>query len=148
VQRDFTAAGPYQRWVADITGIPTEDGLLHLATVLDVWSRRLVGWVTATTGAASWCCRPRGRAMAQGQADGVIHHSDQGCPYPSHAFTQRCTEVGVTRSMGSVGGACDNARAESFFVALKCEPVHRCRFPAIAAAQQAVCEYIEGWCSA
>jgi len=145
LQRDFTADGPDQRWVADITCIPTADGLLYLATVLDVWSRRIVAWATATDPRSELVLQALERAMAQRQADGVIHHADQGCQYTSHAFTQRCAELGVTRSMGSVGDAYDNAMAESFFATLKCELIHRCRFPTIAAAQQAVFEYIEGW---
>jgi putative transposase len=145
VQRDFTADGPDQRWVADLTYIPTWDGFLYLATVLDVWSRRVVGWATATQPRSELVLQALERAVAQRQADGVIHHSDQGCQYTSQAFTRRCEELGVTRSMGSVGDAYDNAMAESFFSTLKCELIHRSCFPTTAAAQEAVFEYIEGW---
>ncbi len=145
VERDFSAAGPDQRWVADLTYIRTGDGFLYLATILDVWSRRIVGWATAPQPGSQLVLAALERAMACRQADGVIHHSDRGCQYTSQAFSQRCGQLGVTRSMGSVGDAYDNAMAESFFATLKCELIHRCYFSTYAAAEAAIFAYIEGW---
>ena len=144
VERDFTADGPDQLWVADITYIPAWAGFLYLAVVVDVWSRRVVGWSMAThlktelvLGAmnmAVWQCRP----------ERVIHHSDQGTQYTSIAFGLRCKEVGVRPSMGSVGDCYDNAMCESFFASLECELLDQHRFRTQAQAKMAVFDYIEG----
>ena len=96
VRRDFAASAPDQLWVADITYVPTGEGWLYLATVLDAWSRRIVGWAMADTlrtdlvvealNMAVWNRRP---------TTGVVHHSDRGAQYTSLAFTQRCRDAGV-----------------------------------------------------
>jgi transposase InsO family protein len=143
--RDFRAAGPDQRWVADITYIPTWSGFLYLAIVLDVWSRRIVGWAMATHLRSDLVLQALEMAQQQRQAEGVIHHSDQGCQYTSKAFTDRCRLLGVTRSMGSVGDAFDNAMAESFFATLKAELVDRCCFHTPEQARGELFDWIEGW---
>ena len=145
IERDFSADGPDQLWVADITYIPTWAGFLYLAVVLDVWSRRVVGWSMAThlrtelvldaLNMATWQCRP----------ECVIHHSDQGTQYTSIAFGLRCNDVGVRPSMGSVGDAYDNAMCESFFATLECELLDRQRFRTQAEAKMAVFDFIEGF---
>jgi putative transposase len=127
VQRDFTAPGPNQLWVAYITYIPTWAGLLFLAIVLDAYSRRIVGWAMATHPD-----RPGARRAQHGpdaaEAPGVIHHSDQGSQYPALAFGRRCAEMGDRPSRSTVGDAYDNAMAESFFATLECELLDRRRF--------------------
>ena len=145
VDRDFTALGPDQLWVADITYIPTWAGFLYLAVVLDSWSRRIVGWAMATHLRTELVLDALNMALAQRRPTNVIHHSDQGCQYTSLAFGKRCELMGVRPSMGSVGDAYDNAMCESFFATLECELLERHRFPTHAAARLAVFEYIEGW---
>jgi len=145
VDRDFTAPGPDQLWVADITYIPTWAGFLYLAVVLDAWSRRVVGWAMATHLRTELVLDALDMALTQRRPTNVIHHSDQGCQYTSIAFGRRCDVMGVRPSMGSVGDAYDNAMCESFFATLECELLDRHRFPTQAAARLAVFEYIEGW---
>jgi putative transposase len=145
VDRDFTATGPDQLWVADITYIPTWAGFLFLAIVLDVWSRRVVGWAMATHLRTELVLDALDMALARRRPQEVIHHSDQGCQYTSLAFGRRCELMGVLPSMGSVGDAYDNAMAESFFGTLECELLDRYSFRTPAEARQAVFRYIEGW---
>ena len=145
VQRDFSSTAPDQTWVADLTYIPTWSGFLYLAVVLDVWNRRVVGWATATHMRSDLVVQALDMAVAQRRPDGVVHHSDQGSQYTSDAFRRRCAELGVERSMGSVGDAYDNAMVESFFATLKCELIHRCCFHTQEEARQALFQYIEGW---
>lgn len=146
VARAFTATAPNQLWVADITYVPTWVGFLYVAVVLDVFSRRIVGWAMSDTlrtevvlnalNMAVWNRRPQ---------SGVVHHSDQGCQYTSFAFGRRCREAGVVPSMGSVGDCFDNAMAESFFATLECELLDRQSFPHRTEARLAVFDYIEGF---
>lgn len=145
VDRDFTAPGPDQLWVADITYIPTWAGFLYLAVVLDAWSRRVVGWAMATHLRTELVLDALNMAVTQRRPANVIHHSDQGCQYTSLAFGRRCDLMGVRPSMGSVGDAYDNAMCESFFATLECELLDRHRFPTQAEARLAVFEYLEGW---
>jgi putative transposase len=145
VQRNFTATAPNQLWVADITYIPTGAGFLFLAIVLDVYSRRIVGWAMATHLKTDLVLDALNMALAQRRPAGVIHHSDRGSQYTSVAFGQRCRTMGVVPSMGSRGDAYDNAVAESFFATLECELLARHRFKTQADGRVAVFTYIEGW---
>lgn len=145
VERRFAADGPNQLWVADITYIPTLAGFLYLAVVLDVWSRRVVGWAMATHLRTELVLEALTMAVTQRRPTNVIHHSDQGCQYTSLTFGRRCDALGVRPSMGSVGDAYDNAMCESFFATLECELIDRHRFASPAAARLDVFEYIEGW---
>ena len=145
VERRFYATAPDRLWVADITYIPTWSGFLYLALVLDVYSRKVVGWALDTHLKTELILEALEMAIAQRQPSGVIHHSDRGCQYTSYAFGKRCREAGVMPSMGSVGDAYDNAMAESFFASLERELLNRRRFKSQAEAQMAVFEWIEGW---
>ncbi len=146
VQRQFVASAPDRLWAADITYVPTWAGFLYLAVVLDVYSRRIVGWamadhlrtelVLAALEMALWNRRP---------ARGVIHHSDQGCQYTALAFGTRCQEAGIVPSMGSVGDCYDNAVTESFFATLECELLDRQTFRTHGQARTALFDYIEGF---
>ncbi len=138
VDRDFTADAPDQLWVADITYVPTWTGFLYLAVVLDVWSRRIVGWSMATTLHTKIVLDALEMAVRQRQPLGVVHHSDQGCQYTSLAFGRRCREAGVRPSMGSVGDAYDNAMCESFFATLETELIDRTSFSTKSAVRSAV----------
>jgi putative transposase len=145
VERNFTASAPNALWVADITYIPTWTGFLFLAVVLDVFSRRIVGWAMATHMRTELILKALGMAVEQRRPNDVIHHSDQGSQYTSIEFGRRCTKWGVRPSMGSVGDCYDNAMAESFFATLECELLDRSRFPTPRDAEFAVFEFIEGW---
>ena len=145
VERDFSASGPDELWVADITYVPTQAGFLYLAVVVDAWSRRVVGWSMATHLRTSLVLNAFDMALMQRQPDGVIHHSDQGGQYTSYAFGRRCREAGVRPSMGSVGDAYDNAMCESFFATLECELIRRRSFGTRGEARRAVFQFIEGW---
>jgi putative transposase len=145
VDRDFTATGPDELWVADITYIPTWAGFLYLAVVLDVWSRRIVGWAMATHLRTQLVLDAFDMALWQRRPEAVIHHSDQGSQYTSLAFGGRCEQAGVRPSMGSVGDCYDNAMSEAFFATLECELIDRYRFKTQAEARMAVFGFIEGW---
>ena len=145
VERDFTADGPDQLWVADITYIPTWAGFLYLAVVLDAWSRRVVGWSMATHLRTELVLDALNMATWQRRPERVIHHSDQGTQYTSIAFGLRCREVGVRPSMGSVSDAYDNALCESFFATLECELLDPTRYRTQAEAKMAVFDFIEGF---
>ena len=145
VNRDFTATGPDQLCVADITYIPTWAGFLYLAVVLDVWSRRIVGWAMRTHLKTELVLEALNMALQQRRPEGVIHHSDHGCQYTSYAFGKRCEAAGVRPSMGTVGDAYDNAMAEAFFASLECELLDRRVFRSHAEARMSVFRYIEGW---
>lgn len=126
VERDFCASGPDELWVADITALPTWQGDLHLAVVLDAWSRRVVGWSMHASASAVLVGAALDMALAaRGPVADLIHHSDHGSQYTSAAFGRRCGGAGAVRSMGSVGDSYDNAMAESFFASLETELIDR-----------------------
>jgi putative transposase len=145
VNRRFVAEGPNELWVADMTYVPTWAGFIYLAIVLDVWSRRVVGWAIGEQMTSELVLAALNMAIAQRGPINVIHHSDQGCQYTSVAFGQRCRKMGVRPSMGSVGDAYDNAMAESFFASLECELIDRRSFKTKTEARMALFTYIEGW---
>ena len=145
VERAFAADGPDQLWVADITYIPTWAGFLYLAVVMDVFSRRIVGWCMEDHLRTDLVLEALNMATWQRTPQTVIHHSDQGCQYTSLQFGKRCREVGVRPSMGSVGDCYDNAMCESFFATLECELLEKRRFRTRAEAQMAIFDYIEAW---
>jgi putative transposase len=144
VKRNFAATEVDRVWVADITYVATQEGFLYVAFILDVHSRRIVGWAMAShlrtelvvdaLQMAVWRRKP---------APGLIHHSDQGIQYTALSFSQRLREVGITPSMGRTGTALDNAMAESFISTLKAELVSNLEFPSRQAARSAIFEYLE-----
>jgi len=145
VDWQFYAVGPDRLWVADITYVPTWTGFLYLAMVLDVYSRRIVGWAMENHLRTELVLAALQAAIGQRQPEKVIHHSDRGCQYTSYAFGKRCKEAGVMPSMGSVGDAYDNAMAESFFATLEREVLSRRSFKSQAEARMAIFEWLEGW---
>lgn len=145
VERNFTATRPDELWVADVTFVPTATGFLFLAVVLDVFSRKIVGWAMTAHLRTSLVLAALDMANATRKPRGVVHHSDQGSQYTSVAFGARCEEAGVRPSTGSVGDCFDNAMAESFFATLETELLDRRRFRNKSEARIAVFHYIEGW---
>ena len=115
VQREFIADRPDALWVADITYVPTGSGFLYLAVVLDVFSRRIVGWAMAGHLRTELVVAALDMAVAQRKPEGVVHHSDHGCQYTSLAFGARCREAGVRPSLGSIGDCFDNAMCERLY---------------------------------
>ena len=145
VQRQFTATALNQLWVADMTYIPTWAGFGYLAVVLDVFSRKVVGWAFGQRQTADLVLAALNMALQTRKPLGVIHHSDQGSQYTSLEFGKRCSQMGVRPSMGSVGDAYDNAMAESFFASLECELIDRRVWKTFAHARMEIFIWIEGW---
>ena len=145
VERNFSASAPNQLWVADVTYVPTWSGFVFLAVVLDVFSRRIVGWAMATHLRTELVLDALEMALSQRRPDDVVHHSDQGSQYTSIAFGQRCRRCGVRPSMGSVGDCYDNAMAESFFATLECELIDRTTMRDPREAKRELFAFIEGW---
>ena len=145
VQRRFTATAPNQLWVADITYVPTWAGVLYLAVVVDVWSRRVIGWAMEPHLRTALVLAALNMAVEQRRPRHVIHHSDQGCQYTAIAFGLRCRAANVRPSMGSVGDCYDNALCESFFATLECELLDRVTLRTREEARLALFGFIEGW---
>jgi putative transposase len=145
VERRFYAERPNRLWVADATYIPTWSGFLYLAIVLDVFSRKVVGWAMETHLRTELMLAAIDMAITMRRPKEVIHHSDHGCQYTSYAFGKRCREAGIMPSMGTVGDAYDNAMAESFFATLEREVLNRRRFKSQAEAKMAIFDWLEGW---
>jgi len=145
VERRFTADAPNQLWIADITYVPTWSGFLYLAVVLDVFSRRVVGWAMADHMRKELVIDALNMAILRRKPLAVVHHSDQGSQYTSVAFAQRCKSAGIQPSMGSRGDCYDNAMCESFNATLECELLVRHRFRTQREAEAAVFDFIEAW---
>ena len=149
VERNFRPAAPNVLWAADIKRIETLEGLLYLAAVQDLFSRRIVGWAMACQMRAELVVDALEMAVAARRPGaGVIHHSDQGSQYVSLAFGKTCVEHGIAQSMGSRGDCFDNAVAETFFATLTKEKLLHDRppggWPTRAALRTAIFTYIEG----
>ena len=145
VNRQFVATDINQLWVADMTYLPTWAGFLYLAAVTDVFSRKVVGWAFGVRMTADLVTKALDMALMNRKPQSVIHHSDQGSQYTSIEFGNRCKQMGVRPSMGSVGDAYDNAMAESFFATLECELIDRRVWKTQSEARLAVFSWIEGW---
>ena len=144
VNRQFVANG-LQLWVADMTYIPTWAGFLYLAVVIDVFSRKVVGWAFGEHMTSDLVLAALNMALLTRKPESVVHHSDQGSQYTSIAFGKRCEAMGVRPSMGTVGDAYDNAMAESFFASLECELIARRTWRNKTEARLAVFTWIESW---
>ncbi|MGH3145282.1 MAG: IS3 family transposase [Rubrobacter sp.] len=149
VDRRFLAASPDRLWLADITCLPTREGFLYLAFILDACSRRVVGWAMAAHLRAELVVDALSMAlMRRDPVRGLIHHSDRGTQYTALSFGQRLEEAGIFPSMGRVGSALDNAMAEAFVASLKAEMEVQTgsrTFAHTEAARTAVFDYIEGF---
>jgi transposase InsO family protein len=148
--QEFTRATPDTGYVADITYIPTREGWLFLAVVLDLFSRKIVGYATAADlkaglviAALMQALQRRRPAAGAWQRQGLLFHSDRGVQYASASFRAVLAAHGITRSMSRRGNCYDNAPAESFFATLKRELVNRQRFATRAEAHRAIFEWIE-----
>jgi putative transposase len=146
VGRNFSAASLNRLWTADITYVHTQEGFVYLAFILDVYSRKVVGWsmanhlrtelVVDALEMALWRRKP---------GAGLIYHTDRGAQYTALSFGKRLEEAGIVPSMGRAGSALDNAISESFVASLKTELLHRHRFLSRETAKTAVFDYIESF---
>ncbi len=146
VRRNFTAKRPDELWVADITYIPTWEGWLYLAAIVDACTRKCCGWSMRNNLSADLVIDALGMAVTRNKpCGGTIHHSDRGSQYRSLSFGKALRDSGIIPSMGSKGDPFDNAAAESFFATLKTELIHRSRFRTRDEARACVFSYIEGF---
>jgi transposase InsO family protein len=144
--RDFSAPGVNVKWASDITYLWTGEGWLYLSVVLDLFSRRVVGWCMQARLDRSLVLNALEAAVGQRHpGPGLLHHSDRGGQYASGDFQARLAASGILCSMSRRGNCWDNAPVESFFGTLKQELVSRCRFATREAARQEVFKYIEAW---
>ena len=145
VNRQFVASDINQLWVADMTYIPTWQGFDYLAVITDVFSHKVVGWSFGEQMTADLVITALDMALLTRKPESVIHHSDQGSQYTSAAFSNRCKQMGVRTSMGTVGDAYDNAMAESFFASLECELIDRRVWRTRSQARMDIFSWIEAW---
>jgi transposase InsO family protein len=144
VGRQFGAPAPDVLWCGDMTEIVTDEGKLYLATVIDLFSRRLLGYAMSAHHDADLIVASLNMAAATrgGTVDGVIFHSDRGSEYTSEDYGKACRRLGVLQSMGRVGSALDNAAAEAFNSTVKVEYIHRHRFTTRAEARIKISTWI------
>lgn len=146
LQRDFTATGPNQKWAGDITYVTTQEGWLYLAVLVDLYSRRIVGWAMGGRVTTALPHTALTMAVQQRQVEsGLLHHSDRGSQYAAQDYQQQLTVWGIQCSMSRPGNCWDNAVVESFFASLKTELIYRRRFRTRQEAQTAIFAYIEGF---
>jgi putative transposase len=144
VGRDFSAQAPNKIWVTDITYIWTNEGWLYLAAIVDLYSRRIVGWATSEKIDTKLCLAAlRQSILERRPAPGLIHHSDRGSQYASEEYRQALAANGVVCSMSRKGNCLDNAAAESLWSTIKAELVELTDFPSRAVARRQLFEYIE-----
>src|SRR5204863_9869750 len=143
--QDFTADGPNRKWVTDITYLPTAAGWVYLAVVIDLFSRKVVGWALSTSLATELVAQALRQAVESRRPNGhqLLHHSDRGCQYTSDAYQQTLRTLGIQCSMSRTGCCYDNAVIERFFWSLKHEWTNHQMFENLAAARLSVFRYIE-----
>ncbi len=145
LDRDFTAAAPNRKWATDITYLATAQGWVYLAVVIDLFSRKVVGWSLGASLATQLVSDALRQAIESRRPDGkqLLHHSDRGCQYTSDAYQQTLRTLGITCSMSRTGDCFDNAVMERFFWSLKHEWTNHEPFADLDAARLSVFKYIE-----
>lgn len=144
LEQDFTATGPNQRWCCDITYVPSSEGFLYLAVVMDLFSRRIVGWSMADHLRAELCTDALAMAILRRKPSaGLLHHSDRGVQYACGFYRQMLLDHQITCSMSRKGNCYDNAAMESFFATFKTELVYRQDYATRQAAVASIFESIE-----
>ena len=145
LDRQFAVERPNQAWVSDITYLPTREGWLYLAVVLDLFSRKIVGWSLGDSLATPLVAAALRRAIESRRPVGgeLLHHSDRGCQYASDAYQRTLRLLGIECSMSRVGECYDNAVAERFFWSLKHEWTNHAEYADLEAARRSVFKYIE-----
>lgn len=146
LNRDFAATGMNQKWAADITYIHTGEGFLYLAGIVDLFSRKIVGWSMKDTLHSDLCVEALEMALVNRRpGQPVLHHSDRGCQYAGKQYQDKLTEFTLECSMSRVGNCWDNAVVESLWASLKNELVFQRNFATKQEAKDAVFEWIEVW---
>lgn len=148
LKRDFTAQRPDQKWCGDFKEIGTSEGPVYLASVEDLFSRRMLGFATSDrypTASLAEAALHMAVATRGGSVEGVIFHTDRGSQYTAADFAEACRRLGVTQSMGRTGSALDNAAAESFFSTLTHELIDRRRWATRAQARRDIATWISDW---
>jgi putative transposase len=146
LDRRFDAQRPNQKWCCDITYVPTQEGFLYLAAVMDLYSRKIVGWSMADHLRTELCLNALEMALAARTPDaGLLHHSDRGVQYASDEYRHRLQSSGIQISMSRTGDCYDNAVMESFFHTLKIELIYQQDYATQEQARQSIFEYIECW---
>ena len=146
LERQFAAERPDRKWVCDITYVRTGEGFLYLAAVMDLCSRRIVGWAMAEHLRTELCLEALGMALeSRRPAEGLVHHSDRGVQYASVAYQEKLAERGIACSMSRRGDCWDNAAMESFWGTLKTEWVYHQEYATREEARQSIFRYIECW---
>jgi transposase InsO family protein len=144
LDRQFIAQSPNRKWCCDITYVATDEGFLYLAAVIDLCSRRIVGWSMADHLRSELCLDALEMAVHQRRPDqGLMHHSDRGVQYACEVYRQMLAEHGMERSMSRTGNCYDNAVMESFFSTLKTELIYHEHYATHAEARRSIFEYIE-----
>lgn len=144
LDRYFAASGPNQKWCCDITYVPTAEGFLYVAAVIDVFSRRIVGWAMADHLRTELCLLALSMAIAKrGKVQGLLHHSDRGVQYACDQYQQMLQAHGIEASMSRKGNCYDNALMESFWGTLKTELTGHEQYPTRAEAKLSIFEFIE-----
>ena len=146
IGRDFTASRPDEKWCGDITYVKTWGGWAYLATVIDLHSRKLIGWAIATHMRTSLVTAALDMAIsARKPSPGVVFHSDRGCQYTALAFAGYCTRNNIRRSLGRTGICYDNAVSESFFATYKKELIHTRPWPSLAHLEKGTSDWISNY---
>ncbi len=146
LQRNFDVEAPNVAWVTDVTFVWTDEGWLYLAAILDLFSRRVVGWAVSASNDTELALEALRRAFhARRPTEGLIHHSDRGSPYASEDYRAALVQRGVVASMSRTGDCFDNAVAESFFGTLKGELVDHERYSTRDAATVSISDYIDSF---
>lgn len=144
LDRNFDPTEADRVWAGDVTYIATDQGWLYLAVIVDLFSRRVVGWSVSSTNDTKLAQEALQRALAARRpALGLMHHTDRGSPYASLAYTAVLRQYGVVASMSRAGDCYDNAVVESFFGTLKAELVRGCVYPSHVVATAAIADYVE-----
>lgn len=144
LQQNFTAISPNSIWLSDITYIRTNEGWLYLAAILDVYSRKIVGWAMDKRQTKKLVCDALLQAVSrQNISKGILLHSDRGSQYASYTYQNLCKEYGFIQSMSSTGNCYDNAMMESFFHTLKTERIYWEKYYTREQAKRSIFEYIE-----
>ena len=146
LERHFDVALPNTAWVTDVTYVWTQEGWLYLAVILDLFSRRVVGWAVSANNDRALALGALDRATAARAPNvGLVHHSDRGSVYASDDYGHALTKLGAVKSMSRKGDCWDNAVAESFFATIKGEMIDHADYPTRSAAIAAIADYIEGF---
>jgi putative transposase len=146
LDRNFMAAAPNQVWVGDITYVWTTQGWAYVAVIIDLFSRKVVGWAVRNTLGRELAIAALTKAlMLRKPPEKLVHHTDRGCQYASREYRQHLAAHGLIQSMSRAGNCYDNAACESFFASLKKELVHRVSFATRTEAYDAIADYIDNF---